>query len=117
MPIQSVTEHSTASYSCTLLDHTNQPIPGPALSSLTLTLYDRVSDAVLNGRDNQDVLNANDVTVDGNGVLTWLLQPADTAMHDSTLGSEVHVALFTITWPGGHFHHEVSFHIQNLHRV
>jgi hypothetical protein len=56
------------------------------------------NDAVINGRDEQDVLNGNNVTVDSAGALTWLIQPADTTMNSAVAAVEEHRAKFSFTY-------------------
>lgn len=76
------------------------PISGESLQTLTLTFYS-LNDAsypIINNRDGQNVLNQNDVTVDGSGNLTWNLQAADTAILDDTLGMETHRGVFKWTY-------------------
>jgi len=70
----------------------------PRISTLTLTLRDAATGTILNSRNSQNVLNANDVTVDAAGALKWLIQPTDTAMHDSTKAVEEHLAEFSFTY-------------------
>jgi hypothetical protein len=94
-----VNERTSTQYTATLRDETGAVVPDTSLSSLLLTLY--VPDAnltIVNGRDSQNVLNANGVTVDASGVLTWTLTPDDTAILDDALEVEQHIALLTYTW-------------------
>lgn len=77
------------------------PIPAATLKTLTLTYFNGIGEAVINTRDDQDVLNVNQVTVDVNGNLVWKMEAADTIIVDTTLRrgqDEIHVALFTWTW-------------------
>ncbi len=70
----------------------------PRISTLTLTLKDAASTSVVNSRNAQDVLNANNVTVDSAGALKWLIQPGDTALLDSSRAVEEHLARFTFAY-------------------
>lgn len=77
-------------------------IPGGTLTTLTLTLYaDDASKTIINGRTAQSILNANGGAVDGAGVLTLTLSPADNAILDDDLLVERHIALFEWTWGTG----------------
>lgn len=77
-------------------------IPASALVTLTLTLYVIKADgttAYVNSRNAQNVLNANNVTVDEAGLLRWTVQVADTTLIE-TLEHERHYALFAWTASG-----------------
>lgn len=91
-------------------------IPGANLTTFTLTLY-KLGDltAILNGRNKQDVLNVNGVTVDGAGKGQYIMAAADNAVL-GTDDDEQHVALFEWTWAGGTRagKHEIVLRIANL---
>lgn len=74
------------------------------LVSLTATLYDVESDTVINSRDDQNVLDANNGTVATDGTLTLKLGPTDNAIINSRTRvgfTEQHVLLFKWTWNDG----------------
>ena len=78
-------------------------MPGSTLDSLTLTLRDLRTGEIINSRDAQDVKNANGVTVDEDGRLTWTLLPLDNPFlrknpppFDSDI--ETHLAVFEWAW-------------------
>jgi hypothetical protein len=94
-------------------------ISGAVLTTLVLTLYAIKADgtdAIINSRTQQNVLNANNVTVDTTGLLTWVIQSADTTLVED-LPFERHIALFEWTWPSGVGKHEIILVVRNLHRV
>ncbi len=98
-----VSEKSTPDITAVIVDATGNPVPAGSLASLTLTYYSisDPSNPIINTRNSQNVLNANNVTVDASGNLRWSLQPADTAILDPTIpvGSvERHQALFIFTY-------------------
>jgi hypothetical protein len=98
-----VREKSTGQYTATLADELEVVIPLASLTTLKLTLYDVATGTILNTRNLQDVLNANNVTYHGtSGLLTWSVQPADHAIV-STRGqiAERHRAVFDFTWNAG----------------
>lgn len=66
------------------------------ISTLTLTLRDRKTGAVINSRQSQNIKDANNVTGTTGGIWTWLLQVADNPIKDPTLRTEEHRAI--ITW-------------------
>lgn len=96
-----VNEQSTAQYTGILKDETGASIPVANVGSLTLTLTNVATGAIINGRNAQDVLNQNQVTLDGNGRLTYTLQPADTAIQDATNDYETHRATFICLFNAG----------------
>jgi len=67
----------------------------------------------------QDVLNKNNVTVDSNGIMVWLMQPKDTKIVDPSLNSEIHRAIFTWTYSGGTKtgRYIIDFTIQNIEGI
>lgn len=115
-----ILERTTRRYGATITDLDGvTPVPAASLATMTLTLYSLHSQAVINARNAQNVLNANNVTIDANGVLTWEVQPADNPILDDTLAVERHRALFAWTWGGGSKagKHEVDFEVRNLNKV
>lgn len=94
-------EQTTPRFTATLVAEDGvTPIPGSTLTTLTLTLYADNDDlTIINGRDHQNVLQTNGVTVDEFGLLTWTLSQADQAVLDDALSFERHIALFEWTWP------------------
>ena len=123
----SILEGQTGFYYLLLEDkELSVPIQKADLQTLTLTYYDCLTEAIINNRLNQDVLDANDVTVTTEvppgqvepvTVVTWALQPADTMLVDARHGTEKHRALFQWSWgPAGEQKaaQQVEFAIENL---
>jgi hypothetical protein len=96
-----IPEGSSARYTATLLDELGAGVPAASLTTLTLTLYDDKTGAIINGRNAQNVLNANGVSVDASGNLVWAITPADTPIVTDTLQTETHYAVFKATWSSG----------------
>lgn len=105
-------------YTGTLLDDQGDPVLKAALTTLTLTLYnaDTMDGAIVNDRDHQDALTADDITVgDTDGSITWTLAPEDTAILNPRRGHERHTALFEWTTNTGTTgSHEVTFLVANV---
>lgn len=81
-----VNERSNAIYEVTLVDENDAPIAASDLTTLTLTLRDRATGEIINGRDRIDVLNANGATVDEEGRVEWQLFPDDNPiLHPSVI--------------------------------
>lgn len=127
--VYQLNEKQSATYKASLIDESGAAVPGSSLSTLTLTLYDRATGTIINGRNNQNVKNANDVTVDEQGNLVWEMRPEDnviitdrassTATYvDGELvrGIEDHCALFRATWRGGTraVSHQITINVVNL---
>jgi hypothetical protein len=110
-------ERTTGTFTTTIKDNAGVAIPGASLSTLTLTLYSEHTLAIINLRDRQNVLNQNNVTVDGSGVLTWSIQTLDRVIGDDANPEERHRALFEWTAPGVAGKHEHQFIVTNLARV
>lgn len=114
-----VKEKQTGEYSFTLQDETGAPIPASDLTDARLTLHVPTTGTIVNSRDNQSVLNANQVTISEAGLVTWAYRIADMTMVDATLTEETHRALFVFTWQSGlrSHPHEVDFIIENLDKL
>ncbi len=114
MPFFLVNEDSTAIYTATLSDETG-PIPGTDITSINVTLYDEVSDDIINARDK----STDNITVNSDGLLTWLLSAADNPILDDKFHEEKHRALFQFSWQGGarKNEHEVSIFVKNYRRI
>lgn len=112
-------EKSTGIYTATIVGNDGvTPLPAATLLTLTLTLYVIKADGTAQTiRNAQNVLNANNVTVDAAGLLTWSIQVADTTLVVATVPFERHVALFQWTWASGAGKHEVVLSVKNLSQV
>lgn len=97
---ESILEKTTPDITGKIVDSAGQGIPVVDLDTLTLSIY-TLKDELLVIRTNENVLNANGVTVDALGNMVWTLTAADTAIKDSALSTEIHVAVFEFTWDGG----------------
>ena len=113
---QKQAERSSGVVEATLRDEAGAPVTAASVASLTLTLYDQATRAIINGRRAQNALNANNVTMGvSDGLVTWAVQPSDTTCVSGG-NEEVHVALFTARWAGGAKEHSwmVLLPIENL---
>jgi hypothetical protein len=115
-----IDEKASGQYTATIVGNDGvTPLPGGTLLTLVLTLYaikQDGTDGIVNARNAQNVLNANNVTVDAAGLITWLIQSADTALVEA-IPFERHIALFEWTWAAGVGKHEVILNVRNLRRV
>jgi len=108
-------EATKAVYAGQLVDETGTPVPASVLTSGVLTLYDLRSGSIINGRNGQNILNANNVTIDASGNITWTMAPTDHPFlggPPNPTSVERHIAFFTFVWPGsGGLEHNVAFDV------
>lgn len=96
-----VTEGSSALYTTTLVDEAAAPVPLAVLTTLRLWLRDVETGEYINAREDQNVLNASNVTYHAtSGLLTWDVQPEDNVVLGAS-SPETHEAEFQATWSGG----------------
>lgn len=115
-------EKSTPIITFQLVDENGAGIPASALNSFELTYFNEKTNAVINNRLEQNVLNANNVTVDSSGNVTWVMQEADTVIVDTgAVGvgvKESHIASFSWEYDGTvsdmRGRHEVQMYIINM---
>ena len=88
------------------------------LLTLTLTLYGP-GGTVINSRAAQNALNANNVTIDANGLVTWLSQPADNVIQGNVPVGHVerHYALFQWTTDSSAGNYLVQIDVQQMLKV
>ena len=92
------TYNASAIYTATLVDGSGNPVGGNLLDSLTLTLKDKATGQVINGRDAQDVLNKAGVTLSNLGALVWDVTPLDNTIVHVGAKVEEHEAEFVWEW-------------------
>lgn len=114
-----VAEKTSAYYTAVLLDELGIGIGSAQLTTLTLTLHDAVTLSIINGRNAQNALNTNGVTIDASGNLAWTMTPADNIIVTAGKRVEQHVATFQVTWSGGTkgLNKEVLFNVMDLVKV
>lgn len=77
---QPIAAGATAVYKGQLQDDLGNPISAASLTTLTLSIVDTVTKAVVNGVSAVNILNTGRGAVDSAGNLTVTLGPADTAL-------------------------------------
>lgn len=115
-----VQERQSGQVSFTLKDETGAAVASAAMSTMTLTLYNTRTGTILNSREAQNVLNANNVTMHAtSGLVTWTMQPADNAIEQPGRDFEVHIGLFRMTWASGakEFAHRVKLNVYNIGKM
>ena len=116
---RTIPEKSTALYTAQFVDERDVNIALADLTTLTLTLFTDPGLAIINSRNAQNVLNANDATVSTEGLLEWEIQPADATIVNNTRSKERHVAQFIWTWDSGlrTGRQELTFWVINLRKL
>lgn len=104
-------------YSTTLRNSADAAVTGANLLTLTLTLRNARTGAIVNTRNTQDVKNAGawdrDVTYDsGTGAIVWQGRPADATPSDLTVPETSHVAEFTFTAQKGSVVETRTFYVE-----
>lgn len=119
-------ENTTPILRAKIVDELGGPLSGDVLLTLTLTIYNRDTGTIINGRDHVNILNANGgVVYDAyeNDVLVsrllFQLTANDMAILEDSLPGEGRVALLEWSWNGGASRgkHEVWFTVENLEMV
>lgn len=121
-----VNEKSSFRIRFTVTDDDAVAVPLADLLSATLTLYDiEESDQsispsqlrIINSRDEQDVLNTNNVTIDPtSGLVTWAMQPDDNIIVTSRKQIERHKAEFHFVFMAGSFWYPIEIEVKNMGR-
>jgi hypothetical protein len=75
-----VAARASAIYTAQIVDGAGAGIPAAALATLTLSLFDAATGAVVDGVSAVNILNSDRGAVDASGNLTVTLRPADTAI-------------------------------------
>jgi hypothetical protein len=110
-----VPEGTSARLTAVFRDDAGDPIGLSRFETLTLTLYDRASEAVINGHDKQDVLNANGGVLDEAGLVVMDLGVSDNVILNAEVKAEQHVALFEYQYDSGRRgKSELAFLVGNL---
>jgi len=113
-----VQEGQSGEIEFTMLDQADAAVQKATLVTLTLHLYDKRSGAIINGRENQNALDMNGVTMHAtSGLVIWAMVPEDNPfLGSSRLATEVHVGRLRWTWDGGEkaFAQEFLITVSNL---
>lgn len=117
--VDTLNELTSASYTATLQDTDGNAIPVAAIVTAQLTLTDVDTGEVVNGRDAQNILNANNVTIHAtSGLLTWSIQPADNAVQTAGVQQELRRAVFDVVYnTDQRLVHETYWLVKNLSEV
>lgn len=119
MSLHSASERTSAQYTATLQDALGVAIPLAVIVSAVLTLEDVATSTIINSRNAQNVLNANNVTIHAtSGLLTWSIQPEDNPIVTSSEEYELHRAVFSVVYSGTQRTvHEVYVLVRNMSRT
>lgn len=98
---RTVNERTTFKYAFTIADEDGNAVGPSDLDTFTLTLYDVASGTIINSREGQNALNANQVEVRSDGNVYWNSVAADNPILNSGVAvgeKEKHIALFEWTF-------------------
>lgn len=115
-----INERSTFRYTGKVVDEAGNAIPAAEISTLTLTLFNAADKSIINTRDDQNALNANGVTLNDSGELTWNSASEDSPIVGNVgLGlTEHHIAQFEWTWGSGRRgSHKVDLFVVQMHEI
>lgn len=93
-----IDEGESAIITASFYDADNVQIPKSAFTSLEVTLYNKSDGAVINTRENQDIIDANGGYLTDVGVLTLKLGPLDNIIIDADCQEEDHIVRLKWTW-------------------
>jgi hypothetical protein len=92
-------EGTTLTYRTTLRDESGAPISQTVIDAIRATYFSEPSQTILNERENQPALNANDFTLDEDGLFVWKMAEADVRIvEDPPPAYVVHQLLLVIEW-------------------
>lgn len=97
----SIAAGATAIYKAQFQDETGAAIPVSQIATLTLSIVDSYSGAIVNSCSQVSILNADRGTVDGSGNLVVTLKTADTALLVPTDKREYRSLVFDWTYASG----------------
>lgn len=113
-----VHERVRGDYMFVIRDRDGVVVPGSTLTSAKLTLYltsaNGVPSIYVNNRQQQNVLQTNNVTIDELGLVVWDIQSEDMAIIDDKLFFEPRIAVFELIWNRGVILHEAAFQVRNI---
>ena len=114
-------QDTTGIYTFELVDQDGDAIDVGQLETVTLTYYDKETRQIINTREAQDILQANNVIIltdTGPPIVTtlrWDIQQEDTVIIDGRRELETHIALFEWTWATTRKGvHEVQFQVEQI---
>jgi hypothetical protein len=115
-------EASSLEITATIQDEDDAAVALAAINSIEMTLVETAGGTIVNSRQKQNVLNANNCTMAAtSGLFTWSVQAADTAIVNSATAigdREVHLATFTVVWDTTkQVQFQVRLKVLNLHSV
>lgn len=98
-----------------IVDGNGNGIPAAALTSLTLSIVDTLSGAVINGAQAVNILNTGRGAVDDQGFLTIALLPGDTSLSEVNTPSIQRSLVIDWTYGAGLVgRHQVNFQVVAL---
>lgn len=115
-------EKQSGVYGAVLKDENGQTVSSAVLDSFTLTLHNKLDSTIINGRNGQNALNANQVTIDTQGNVQWIWLPLDMPVLNPNRDIEEHIALFVARWTDGggrprQANHEILIRVSRIKQL
>lgn len=113
----------------TLKDSTGAVVPGSAVTSCVLTLWDLESvdqtsspaQGIINSRVAFDMLDSEEVTIGEAGLFVWYVAPEDNVIVNPRRQMERHRATLHFEWTGevfdGDINVEIEIEVENMRKV
>lgn len=121
-----VYEDKDSWYSGTLTDNADSPVTQSNVATLTMTLFEKRTGTVINGRDSYDLTNSGswngNATISDAGIVTIRLEPGDNAIvaGDHPGKNEIHVIYLEGTTsgvPSYEFATEFEYEVKNSRKA
>lgn len=92
-------EGTTPTYTVTLKDHAENVLTDAIVTSIRGTYYSAPSGTIINSRENQDMHDANNCTLNDAGLFTWKMEEADVLIvEDPKPVFVIHRLVLVIEW-------------------
>ena len=114
--VEWVPEASTVRITGQVLDLSGGDLPGAQVDTLTATIIDAGTGAVIGLWDELDIKNANGGTLDVDGLLTLIVPAADIVLPTGARATRLKV-LFTWQWGDNVGRHRLSFPVADLEQA
>jgi hypothetical protein len=106
---------SSAIYLGQIVDEAGNPLGAASLASLTMSIVDTGSGAIVNGVDQLDILNAGRGSIDAQGNMVVTLEPGDTGLLNASDQTEERSLIIDWNYGAGRAgRHQVDFSVTAL---
>jgi hypothetical protein len=98
----------------TLRQENRSALAGTLIDTITVTIYDRDSNEIVNDRDHVELFaNTGDIVVSSTGALSWWMDPEDQEVLHTARGVEVHILVLDfLLLDGRRFNYEAQLDVE-----